>query len=658
MHEKVTLLNIDSLNRNIYPKHIFTSNNNVLPLNPLQFKKDNDIVTINYPNHNLKNNDKIIIQNVDGETRIIGNTCYLLNNFKYLIIILKNHNINLNYKKYTDSLYINLELYGDQKLDNIINNIPLNSILGLKKILLSDEIPISQVPLGAADQSIQEEVNKVFTTDFLQIIDTLQDLENLSKTIVSQNYLFVELPYLYSNQNAVFVSLKQVFKISYMHIGGIKLGYLNANFPINDYNYQSYHEVYNIIDNNNLQIKIKYKSYIDISGGGENVQIMKILNTIDGFPNANNYTIDLKKSFNNVTKIDLISSEFPYIDLIVKKNINDKLYWTHLEDGPYIYNITIDEGSYTSLTLSNQIKNKINAVERIDNNKLIKKYNIFDVLFEINTQTIIFTAYNKINLPNSLIIRLLTINNQLYYILTVLHINNLLQVDDTIIITNANDTTININNNIFIINATYINKEFKIYAIDTNNQTYDVILGLKDEIFIQNTGQETRGGENINIQYKTKVSFLFNKSNTIGDIIGFKNVGDKYSITEYNYVISNKDSYINSINLDYIGNEITYTSGFINLTGKYNYFLMYLNDIEYVYNNNLPSSFSKILLQGNPGDILFNTFIKNTSTKLYSKNLPIRILNQLNIKFLYPDGTFVNFRNMNHSFTLQITEEI
>jgi len=658
MQEKITLLNIDSLNRNIYPKHIFTSNNNILPLNPLKFKKDDNIVTINYPDHNLKIGDKIIMQNVEGDTRIIGNTCYLLNNFKYLIIILKNHNINLNYKQYTESLYINFELYGDQKLENIINNIPLNSILGLRKIYLSDEIPISQVPLAAADQSLQDEVNKIFTSELFQVIDTLQDLENLSKTIVSQNYLFIELPYLYNNQNAVFVSLKQVFKISYMHIGGIKLGYLNANFPINDYNYQSYHEIYNVLDKNTLQIKIKYKSYIDISGGGEHVQIMKILNTIDGFPNANNYTIDLKKSFNNVSQIELISTEFPYIDLIIKKNINDKLYWTHLEDGPYVYSIVIDEGSYTSLTLSNQIKNKLNNVERINNNKLIKKYNIFDVLFEINTQTIVFTAYNKINLPNSLIIRLLTINNQLYYILTVLHINNLLQIDDTIIITNANDTTINISSNIFIINATYINKEFKIYAIDTNNQTYDVILGLKDEIFIQNTGQETRGGENINIQYKTKVSFLFNKLDTIGDVIGFKNVGDKYSITEYNYTISNKDPYINSINLDYIGNELTYSSGFINLTGKYNYFLMYLNDIEYIYNNNLPSSFSKILLQGNPGDILFNTFIKNTSSKLYSKNLPIKILNQLIIKFLYPDGTYVNFRNMNHSFTLQITEQL
>lgn len=658
MPERITLLNIDSSNRNTYPKHIFISNNNILPSNPLSFNKDDNIVTINYPNHNLKIGDKIIMQNVQGETKILGNMCYLLNNFKFLIIILKNHLIDINYKKYNDSLFIDFEIYGDQILDNIINNIPLNSILGIKKIYLSEEIPISQVPLSATNQLVQSEVNNIFnSTNLVNVIVTLNDLESLSKTIINQNFLFIELPYLYNNQNEVFIVLKQVFKISNLHIGGIKLGYLNANYPINDYNYQSYHEIYNVIDENTIQIKIKYKSYLNIKGGGNHVQIMKIINTIDGYPNANDYVIDLKKSFNNITNIELISTEFPYIDLLIKQNINDKLYWTQLEDGPYIYSITIDEGSYTSTTLSNQIKTKLNNIERITTNKLIKKNNIFDVVFEINTQTIIFTAYNNINLPNSLIIRLQTINNQSYYVLTILHENNLLQIDDNIIINNANDTTVNINNNIYIISSSYINKAFKIYSIDINNQTYDVILGLKDEIFIQNTGNETRGGENINIQYKSKVSFLFNKPDTIGDVIGFKNVGDKYSITEYNFITTNKDKYINSINLDYVGNELTYSSGFINLTGKYNYFLMYLNDIEYIYNHLLPSSFGKILLIGNPGDILFNTFIKQPYN-LYSKNFPIKILNQLNIKFLYPDGTLVNFRNMNHSFTLKFTEEI
>jgi hypothetical protein len=81
------------------------------------------------------------------------------------------------------------------------------------------------------------------------------------------------------------------------------------------------------------------------------------------------------------------------------------------------------------------------------------------------------------------------------------------------------------------------------------------------------------------------------------------------------------------------------------------------NDVEYVYlSNNLPSAFSKILLDGNPGDILFNTHVKHPSN-VYSKSFPIPILTDLHIKFLYPDGSKVNFRNLDHSLTLNIIEE-
>jgi hypothetical protein len=84
---------------------------------------------------------------------------------------------------------------------------------------------------------------------------------------------------------------------------------------------------------------------------------------------------------------------------------------------------------------------------------------------------------------------------------------------------------------------------------------------------------------------------------------------------------------------------------------------MYLNDIEYIYNtNNLPSAFAKILLTGNPGDVLFDTYV-DYPKNIYSKSFPISTLNQIKVYFLYPDGSDVIFRNINHSFTLKITEE-
>ena len=112
-----------------------------------------------------------------------------------------------------------------------------------------------------------------------------------------------------------------------------------------------------------------------------------------------------------------------------------------------------------------------------------------------------------------------------------------------------------------------------------------------------------------------------------------------------------------SNNLNSVGNEIDYSSGFFSLSGSFNYMLMYLNDIEFVYsNNNVPAAFAKISLSGSPGDILFNTFILQPQF-IYSKVFPISSLTQIKVSFLYPDGSRVNFRNINNSFTLKITEE-
>jgi len=82
---------------------------------------------------------------------------------------------------------------------------------------------------------------------------------------------------------------------------------------------------------------------------------------------------------------------------------------------------------------------------------------------------------------------------------------------------------------------------------------------------------------------------------------------------------------------------------------------MYINDYECVINNsNQPTAFAKILLSSNPGDILFNTFVNYP----LEFDFPISTLNELNIKFTYPDGTLVDFRNIDHSFTLRIIEKI
>ena len=85
------------------------------------------------------------------------------------------------------------------------------------------------------------------------------------------------------------------------------------------------------------------------------------------------------------------------------------------------------------------------------------------------------------------------------------------------------------------------------------------------------------------------------------------------------------------------------------------YMYMYLNDYEGVISNtNLSNPFAKIILSGNSGEVMFDTFINSP----LEFDIPIPILNEFNIKFLYQDGTKPTFLNFNHSFTLRLTEKL
>ena len=633
-----SIINIDSSFRNKTPKNIFKSDNKYLPLDPLTFTKSLSRIKFNQPNHNFSVGDNIIIQNVEGAQKILANTCYLVNNFNYMVIFIDT-NIPSDYKNYADELYINIELVGNQTESNYINNIQFNYLVGYKQSLLPGDI------------------NSAYLENFKEFV--MEKLGTFDINILNNKCFFIELPEKYVNSDTNYKLINQTFKITYQHIGGIKLGYLNANYPINNINYQNSYSINSIIDENTFEINLNYQSFGDTLGGGKNIQVMKITNTIIGYPDANTYVIDLKRSFNNVSGIQLISSEFPYIDLAVKKNINDKLYWKNIEDGQIVYKVQIDDGFYSTETLITHLEQKINLVPRIGNTKTNKLYNLFNIEFNPNIQKIVFKPYTISKIPNKLSIRHDVFENIKFFILNIQYTNNSVEVNDIITISDSDSVTVkNVQDQtIYSINQDYINKDHVIYSKNLENQTFDIILGNEFEIKTNIVSFESYGGENISINSKTKASLLFDKTDTIGDLIGFINVGDKYSITDYSKNISNKEPYNYTNRLDVVGNPYSYSSGFTNLSGKYNYMLMYLNDIEYIYsNNNLASAFAKISFSGNPGDVLFNTFVSYPKN-VYSKTFPISTLTQLTIKFTYPDGSTINFRNIDHSFTLRITEE-
>jgi hypothetical protein len=345
--------------------------------------------------------------------------------------------------------------------------------------------------------------------------------------------------------------------------------------------------------------------------------------------------------------MELVTSEIPYVDFNIKNNINtqnNKLYWKYLDDGDHIYTISIHEGSYTPASLINVLKTHMNRIPRIISTIKETIYNLFDIIFNDNSQEVEFIAYKFQNLPNSFTITMdETLGNDIV-VLNITQANNFINIGDTITISGATkigDITSN------LINGTQI-----VYGINKDTDTFTCLITLTQ--LYENINLTGTGGPNIKIKTPTFVSFLFNYNDTIGDIFGFKYVGEENAITPFSHIISNFNNYIQLTPFDIVGNSKT-TNSLLNLSGSYYYMLLYVNNIEGLQtNSNLENPFSKILMIGNSGDIMFNTFINSP----LEFDIPISSIDDITIKFVFPDGTKPDFRNFDHSFTFRITERI
>ncbi len=621
-------VNIDSRKRIINPQNIIKMEQGYLnnPITTNNTDGNNNIIRVNTTS-SFNVGDKIVLQNIVGKKLILNNPIYLISNYNYYIVNMNNHNIK---PEYTDleNYRIDVELYeSTSETDRLIGNIPINSIIGIKRIYVYNN-------------------NELFLPDTVKnrILTEL----NISTTDLINNYFFVNLPFNYININNVntstvfepFQQIQKIFTFQFNTIGCINTYYLNANYPINTIQYQPYHEVTTVGDNY-IEFISSAASYLSESGGGDNVIIGKVVNTIEGYPDANNYTISLKKAFTDVVKIELVSSEFPYINNNVTTiNTNNKLYWKILEDGEYVYSISVLEGNYFIDNLVTVLLKEMNSLERIGSSPKEILYNEFDINYSIDSQEFKFICYKtnilsySLNLEQDLSIGSETLR------LTITHQNNYVNIGDTIVISNATD--------IGSISNTLINKAHTVYSVNKEASTYSVLLSTTQ--YTSNINISGDGGARTTIKTPALASFLFNYSDTMGELLGFKYVNEPTSITPFSHVTSNLNNYIISTPYNSVGNR-NLTNNYFDFAGQNYYLLMMLNDYENIYIDD-GNCFGKILMDGHPGDILFNTFV--CAPLIFE--IPIKTLNELKIKYLFPDGSLPDFRNLNHSFTLKVTE--
>lgn len=630
---KVSYVNIDSRFRTSVPQNVVDNMLNYLPLNPLTTFKDEYRVRVNTGTHSFKIGDKIILQNITAKNVILSNPIYLISDYNYYMVYMNNHNILPSYTE-ADNYKINISLYEEASIsERIIGNIPLNSILGIHNINIYNN-------------------NESFLPDTVRN-RILVEL-NISTTELIQNYFFIKLPFNYININIInndivfdlFQNIKKIFKFEFNNIGCINLYYLNANYPINNAQYQPFHEI-TYCGDTFVEFNSSAIAYFNETNGGNSAVIGLVLNTIEGYPNANNYTISLKKTLTDVISIGLVSSEFPYVKYNLQNNIttkNNKLYWKFLEDGDYIYSTTILEGNYFIDSLVSKLTEQMNSIERINSTLKEIIYNNFDIQYDTDSQEFKFISYKTNILSYSLSLSQdLSIGSEILK-LKIKHPNNYVSVGDTITISNATD--------IGDISATLINKSHVVYSLNTEESSYTVLLSTTK--FIENINLDGDGGAKTTIKTPVLVSFLFNYNDTMGKLLGFKYVGESTSITPFSHINSNMNSYIYPTPFDAVGSS-NITNNYFDFIGQNYYILMYLNDYDNIYmTNNFNNAFAKILMDGHPGDTLFNTYV--CSPLIF--DIPIKSLNELKIKFLYPDGTMPDFRNLNHSMTLKVIERV
>jgi hypothetical protein len=645
---RITRINIDSRFRNIEPKNILDNIIYTLPKDPLYFIKDSNIVTIYHPKHTFNIGDKIIIQNIKP------NKIYLKPNCLEFI---------------QGSTYIKIK-HQSHGLDNINTSyyILINNIIGT-----TDKSHIGNIPINIINKN-----HKII-------------LKRNDNDVINGDYYYIDISINIINNITYDTTIP--FIIELLNINGIHINKLNANYPLSSNQLQGYHIIskiyndcyqitlndyatkttYQIIDINK-QTKILFNINLnqitlpfnydnnkhyggDFYFGGNGINIAKIIDVIDGYPNPNYYIISLKKTYYNVKKIKLISSEFPNTEKVIKSqpiNIkNNSLYWQILQDGDTIYSIDIDDGSYTMDTFISELTYKIQQIQRknlVSNlsltyatttvNTYINPYHAVKISINQASSLFSITMYNETILERPFI-KSQRIYPDTFIRLTILHPKHFLNINDQIVISNSSSTE--------GIPASIINGTYLIESI-ISPDSYEIRLPKYN---VLSNLDQTFGGTAVSIKLPIDFRLLFDRQDTIGKVLGFKNIGSSNSITPYFKTITNQIKYENDIIYNSVG-QINYQKNIINLSGE-SYILMccpiFTNSIS---TDNAENVFAKIQLSGPPDTILYNQHIQIIED-------PIEIipsLSDIEFKFVTSNNELFYFNNIEHSFTLEIHEDL
>ena len=446
------------------------------------------------------------------------------------------------------------------------------------------------------------------------------------------------------------------FKINFEHYNCIPINEINADYPVNNEHINGYQIIEQITFN-----KIFIKLYPPTSTftqnnfgtfGRELITIHTIKSINKGYPYSHSYTVQLPKTYSNIIQSRIISSLFPDIFKSFRDSTslkqNNKLYFQDIDNGNNIMIIELEAGTYTNEEFIKKMEQKFLELQRVTDNENSPYDNKFHIKINIENSRdyIEFNNYRKAYLKKSIVAVTPPINPNDAdigvgsYTVTIYHQNHNIKTVGTYIILGN-----------FIehlgIQSEDLNKEHKIVNIIDINR-YDILL---ENINLNAIKNITSGGNASYILVPSLFRFLFNYKDSMGEQIGFRNIGDKYSITNYSIKITNKEPYENEILFDALKN----TKSFFNTSLTFNknqYIIMSCKQLSVFKNTNSPTDFfAKINSSSTNENIIIDQVI---SPPVFYYN-PIQRLNELSFEFFDPDGSQFDFNNVDHSFILELT---
>ncbi len=626
-----------------------------LPPNPLTFTDGSNILHISVDPNNFNVNDPITLTNVVSRFSILRTIRGTLNGSALYTFEIKpgfnfmkiwyDHHIPLSYTGETIQIIIS-GIIGNQLTVNMVptflGNVPVSTINTTHQVQLS---------VTQTDISGTEVITSISTNNILNI--TNNDPNYFTP---SPEYFFIMLPIGLQVLSSYTVT-DYNFNLGFLSLEGIPLNVINTSSQINPNQLTSFHIIQSI-DDTGINILLSNNAITDtdalnnvtstINSGGNFIIIGHVSEIINGYPDPNSYTVTLPEVYHNVVSIKLHSSEIPNANKTIRdyptESANNKLYWNDLDDGDYLYSISIPSGNYTPDSLILALTAAFATTPRINSDPetvaaLHIKYtatHFIQTTININTSEVVFEPYKEFVLDKP--ISDIIIDSSGRYTLTIHQENHGAKVGQAILIQNAiADTGIPAS----IINGT----QAVATVIDLNYYTINL---AKFNAIADTTA--TGGGINVFIYVPDTIRFRFDQPNTLGTVLGFRNPGEPLSITPYSSSVSNGKPYAQELTINSLGQQINITNNSLQMAGD-NYVIMTAEPIRVFESiSAIKNAFAKITLCDSPGKVLYNSFVN--MTQLYEN--PISSLNQLSIGFYTPDGALVNFDGLEHSFTLEI----